>query len=226
MTTFLMHAHSVEELPDVDAILHDTGFSMAEVAHDNDRSIVTIPFHPFSRMHDFGLMRRHRSAATGDRPQGYVLVVLVSGVSAIEIRDPGWTRRAQLLAPANAAGRPTWPSVQLPGWNRYGHRRDRHQSDHPSLSAADSRKGPGNRGELTLSAGGDRVGEFRRVPAQAETGPSGRLPEQAVTDPRCRLPLAPQPTGWLARGASRQLFVNFGKRSNDERGADQAFQWT
>ena len=47
MAKLLLHAHSVEGLRDVDSILHDAGFSMAEVAHDNDLGVVTIPFHPF-----------------------------------------------------------------------------------------------------------------------------------------------------------------------------------
>ena len=91
----MKHAHSVEELPDVDAILHEAGFSMAEVAHDNDRGIVTIPFHAFPRMHDFRLMRRRRSAATGEGPGGNVLEM-----SGFCDRDPGprRTRRTQLFA--------------------------------------------------------------------------------------------------------------------------------
>jgi hypothetical protein len=86
MARLLLYARSVEELPAVDAILHDAGFSMAEVVHDDDRGIVTTPFHAPPRMYDFRLIRRPRSVATGEGPEGYVLEV--SGVSAIEIRDP------------------------------------------------------------------------------------------------------------------------------------------
>jgi len=91
MIPALIHEQSVEELPDVDAILHDTAFSMAEVAYDNDRGIVTIPFHASPRMHDFRLLRRRRRAVTGEGPEGYLLEVARAVV--IVCRDETVARR-------------------------------------------------------------------------------------------------------------------------------------
>jgi hypothetical protein len=79
----LAHATTVDQLSDVDGLLHDLSFSFAEINFDEANAIVTISFQPSSRTHDLFVQPGANSSPSGER-----LLLTVRHVRALDLEDP------------------------------------------------------------------------------------------------------------------------------------------
>jgi hypothetical protein len=82
-----VHVTNADQLADVDALLHDAAFSMADLMFDSQLGTVEISFYANPHMHDFYFRRpfRRRSVTT-EPPEDRLLTI--SHVANISVEDP------------------------------------------------------------------------------------------------------------------------------------------
>jgi hypothetical protein len=109
-----VHVTNADQLADVDALLHDTAFSMADLRFDSQLGTVEISFYADPHLHDLYFRRpfRRRSVTT-EPPVDRLLTI--SHVASISVEDPdGLVKHSYARLVSPESGRLTLMS-NLPG---------------------------------------------------------------------------------------------------------------